>query len=156
MFWLSGGLSLLNINSSCLFSLILYVPVNIFQSSRDGSSTNQRIKCPAQGHNAAPQVRLKLVSSLPLSHCAPLGFTMWILISWPQHLCCSPKREWRMFQKSYAISVLIRSNKVFASDCQQHENGYGPVLIDFFILIASASSHGSGEWPESSMLTYTK
>ena len=48
----------------CLFDLIINVPVNIF-SVMSGwvflglTSTKQRIKCLAQGHNAVPPVRLE-------------------------------------------------------------------------------------------------
>ena len=65
-----------------LFFLVLYNPVNNFSvMSRRVilglTSTEQRIKCLAQGHNAVPLVGLKpqhfnLKSSpLPLSHLAP-------------------------------------------------------------------------------------
>ena len=60
-----------------LFGLILYVPVNNFHLSRDGSSWVEPVlskdNCFAQRHNTLTPVRpLSLESStLPLSHCAP-------------------------------------------------------------------------------------
>ena len=59
-----------------MFDLILYVPVNIFQSCWDGSSW-VKDKVSAQGHNAVPQLRLEpatldLESSIiPPSHYTP-------------------------------------------------------------------------------------
>ena len=66
----------------CLIDLILNIPVNNI-SVMSGqvflglTSTKQRIKCLAHGHNAVPPVRLKQhhldpeLNTLPLSHCAP-------------------------------------------------------------------------------------
>ena len=47
---------------SSLFGLILSIPVNIFQSGRDGSSWVEWVKCHAQGHNTVTlqAVQLKL------------------------------------------------------------------------------------------------
>ena len=60
--------------SFCLFVLIHYVPVNNF-SAMSGrvflglTSTKQRIKCIAQGHNIVPLVRLESV--IPIMCQAP-------------------------------------------------------------------------------------
>ena len=48
----------------CLFVLIIYVPVNNFSVTLgpvflDLTSTKQRIKCCAHGHNTLPLVRLE-------------------------------------------------------------------------------------------------
>ena len=83
----------------CLFAFILYVPVNNY-SVMSGrillslTSSNQRMRCLAQGHNTVPPpVRFKQPldlesSTLPLSHCASQTFAIWNVISqmnWKWH-----------------------------------------------------------------------
>ena len=67
--------------------LMLYVPINRFSVVLRYflSSTKQRIKCLAQGHNTVPPVSLELeaflskVLTLPMNHCAPLFIYLLIL-----------------------------------------------------------------------------
>ena len=69
----------------CLFDLILYVPVNIFSAMSERvllgwTSTKQRIKCLAQGHNTVPPVRLEPATPLSpdsLSQRASLWAFIW-------------------------------------------------------------------------------
>ena len=68
----------------CLFDLFLYVPVNIF-SAMSGlvflgwTSTKQRIKCLAQGHDAVPLVRLRPATPQSLSQ-APYHWATKLLL----------------------------------------------------------------------------
>ena len=45
---------------ACLFVLVLYIPANNFSVFLGLTSTKQRVKCLAQGHDNEPLVSLKL------------------------------------------------------------------------------------------------